>query len=66
MSASSSRSGLARQTSMICAPFFTWRAGDLGGLFELLGGDQLLELAQPMTLVRSPTMTGRFSSVISR
>ena len=45
MSSSSSRSGLARQTSMIWAPRFTWAPGDLRGVLELLGDDQLLELA---------------------
>ena len=65
MSPSSSRSGFCRHTSRMCAPLFDLRATDLGCLFDLPLGDQSLELPLPITLVRSPTSTGRLSSLIS-
>ena len=46
MSFISSRSVVCRQTSMMCAPLRHLPARDLGGLFPLLLGDQVLEQAR--------------------
>ena len=46
---------------------FDLRARDLGGVVEFLRRQMsVLNFLLPMTLVRSPTITGRISSVISR
>jgi hypothetical protein len=41
------------------------RAADLGGGLEVALGDQRLKRREPSTLVRSPTSSGRLSSVSS-
>ncbi len=66
MSSSSSRSGLARQMSMTCAPRFTWARAISEASSNCPATMSSLNFLLPMTLVRSPTMTGRSSSVISR
>ncbi len=62
MSISSSRSGLARQTSMTCAPRFTWARAISAASSSCPATISSLNFFEPITLVRSPTMTGRTSS----
>ena len=62
MSATSSRSGLARQTSSTCAPPLTWARPISAASSNFSATISSLNLREPMTLVRSPTSTGRLSS----
>src|SRR5436309_352244 len=62
MSVSSSRSGLARQTSSTCAPPRTWRRPTSAAWSRSPPTTSSLNLRLPMTFVRSPTTTGRRSS----
>src|SRR5439155_601040 len=66
MSVSSSRSGLARQTSSTCAPPRTWRRPTSAAWSRSPPPTSSLNLRLPITFVRSPTTTGRRSSSIGR
>src|SRR5437870_3324277 len=66
MSASSSRSGFARQTSRTCAPPRTCRRPISAAWSRSPPMTSSLNLRLPMTFVRSPTMTGRRSSSMGR
>ena len=63
MSAASSRSGLARQTSTTWPPPFTWARPISEASSNFSSTISSLNRRDPMTFVRSPTITGRLSSV---
>ena len=65
-STSSSRSGFARQMSITCAPRFTWARAISAASSICPAMIRSLNFREPITLVRSPTMTGRFSGSTSR
>ena len=65
MSCISSRSGSARQTSRIWAPERAWARPISLASSNFSSAMSRLKRREPMTLVRSPTRSGRFSSVAS-
>ena len=62
VSAISSRSGLARQTSSTCPPLRTWARPISAASSNFSWAISALKRREPITLVRSPTSTGRVSS----
>ena len=62
-SAISSRSGLARQTSRTWAPVRTWARPISAASSKRSATMSSLNRREPMTFVRSPTKSGRLSSV---
>ena len=62
MSAASSRSGLARQTSSTWAPPRTWARPISEASSNFSSTISSLKRREPITFVRSPTMIGRTSS----
>ncbi len=65
-SCNSSPSGSCRQTSMIAAPRRTCARPTSAASSNLRSAISRLKRRLPSTLVRSPTSTGRFSSLISQ
>ena len=65
MSFISSRSVDCRQTSMMCAPFFTCQRAISLASSHFSSAISFLNRREPMTLVRSPTISGRLRSSAS-
>ena len=65
MSFISSRSVLCRHTSTMCAPLFTWRRAISVASSHCSAATRFLKAREPITLVRSPTMSGRVLSSAS-